>query len=639
MTKDRKGWIEISIIGAIVGLFTPLTGCGGNEKTSPPISPTNLQATAISSSQVDLSWVDNSDDEEGFKIERKTSDGSYSLIKTYPADVTSFSDTGLTPATTYSYQVKAYDSVGDSDYSNEANATTLAPPDTTITSQPSNPTNQPSANFNFTSSDTSSNYECQLDGGGYLACISPKSYDGLSDGSHIFSVRAIDLAGSTDQTPASYTWTIDTVSPGTTITSQPYNPTNQTSASFSFSSTDGGSIYECKLDSGTWEVCVPPKSYPGPLTEGDHFFSVRATDLVGNTNPSPAQYSWTISFWQTTSLLGMPDGRYWHTAVWTGIQMIIWGGEGSDYLNTGGRYNPTTDIWVATSTIGVPSGRKRIFNTTIWTGTQMIVWGGVDTLGSHPTNGGRYNPLTDTWVATSTTGVPSGREDHTAVWTGTEMVVWGGYDGNNRLGSGGRYDPSTDTWLATSTTGAPSARNYHTAVWAGTEMIIWGGYGGGGNNGLNTGGRYNPSTDSWVTTSLTGVPEGRLSHTAVWTGAEMIIWGGLDNDLLNTGGRYNPSTDTWVATSTIGAPSGRQDHTVVWTGTEMVAWGGRYGSSSCLNTGGRYNPSTDIWVATPTIGAPSARELHTAVWTGIKMIVWGGHGDSNILNTGGQYTP
>ena len=78
--------------------------------------------------------------------------------------------------------------------------------------------------------------------------------------------------------------------------------------------------------------------------------------------------------------------------------------------------------------------------------------------------GGRYNPGTDTWTATSTTNAPTGRFDHTAVWTGSEMIVWGGYDGNDHFNTGGRYNPGTDSWTATSTTNAPTGRYNHTAV-------------------------------------------------------------------------------------------------------------------------------------------------------------------------------
>src|SRR6202035_4522857 len=100
--------------------------------------------------------------------------------------------------------------------------------------------------------------------------------------------------------------------------------------------------------------------------------------------------------------------------------------------------------------------------------------------------------------------------------------------------------------------------------------------------------------DTWTATA--GPPDGRLGHTAVWTGSEMIIWGGsrsegiLGVSYLNTGGRYNPSTDSWTATSIATAPDGRSGHTAVWTGTEMIVWGGANNSPGVLNTGGRYNP-------------------------------------------------
>src|SRR6266513_205248 len=130
--------------------------------------------------------------------------------------------------------------------------------------------------------------------------------------------------------------------------------------------------------------------------------------------------------------------------------------------------------------------------------------------------------------------------------------------------------------------------------------------------------------DTWTATP--GPPDGREGHTAVWTGSEMIIWGGqiyAFSGTYNTGGRYNPNTDTWTPTSTVNAPTPRALHTAVWTGSEMIVWGG-LGDSSDWNTGGRYNPVADSWTPTVTTGAPEARDSHTAVWTGSEMIVWGG---------------
>jgi predicted extracellular nuclease len=84
-----------------------------------------------------------------------------------------------------------------------------AAPETTITLFPTNPSNSANATFEFGANETAT-FECRLDGGAWLACASPQTYTGLSNGSHTFEVRATDAAGNTDPTPASYTWTIDT---------------------------------------------------------------------------------------------------------------------------------------------------------------------------------------------------------------------------------------------------------------------------------------------------------------------------------------------------------------------------------------------------------------------------------------------
>ena len=95
----------------------------------PPNAPTNLTATAISSSRIDLSWQDNSDNESGFKVERKTgAGGTYTQIATVGANVTSYGSTGLLANATYYYRVRAFSAAGNSGYSNEASATTLPPP-------------------------------------------------------------------------------------------------------------------------------------------------------------------------------------------------------------------------------------------------------------------------------------------------------------------------------------------------------------------------------------------------------------------------------------------------------------------------------------------------------------------------------
>lgn len=377
---------------------------------------------------------------------------------------------------------------------------------------------------------------------------------------------------------------------------------------------------------------LPPTGMESDLTSvHDAAFALDHGAALESSQAFPCSANDT---WDNGSLDDVVNLRHRHSAVWTGNEMIVWGGtDGTYYIDTGGRYDPLTDIWMSTSTIGAPAAR--VFHTAIWTGSEMIVWGGDDN-DSHLNTGGRYDPVSDTWSPTSTAGAPSDQSYNSAVWTGTDMLVWKG-------ASGGRYDPATDSWTPISPVNSPGTRSFQTAVWTGTEMILWGG--GGGGTLLSTGGRYDPVSDTWMPTSTIGAPNGRAEHTAIWTGSEMIVWGGADGfDDVDSGGRYDPASDSWISTSSLNAPTGRSAHTAVWTGSEMLVWGGSdFGGSDftgVVDTGGRYDPASDSWTTTSTLNAPSARIEDTAIWSGSAMIVWGG-GDGNLPDTGpgGRYDP
>jgi hypothetical protein len=360
-------------------------------------------------------------------------------------------------------------------------------------------------------------------------------------------------------------------------------------------------------------------------TAGNSFYSVPAT----------REGTCSDDTWLPTSTgTNVPDPREDHTAVWTGSEMIVWGGRDPSPLGTGGMYDPATDSWTPTP-IGGNAPSARFDHTAVWTGTEMIVWGGFGTVFEN--TGAHFNPTAGTWTPTLTGAtVPDGRFRHTAVWTGSELIVWGGYNGAY-LNTGGLYTPSPESWKPTSTTGdVPEVRYDHTAVWSRDEMIVWGGWS--GVTALNSGGRYDPVTDSWAATSLVGdVPSAREDHTAVWTDTEMIIWGGIGFSADQSGGRYAPEGDAWTATSTTAGdvPSARRWHTAVWADGEMIVWSGTGGG----DTVGRYRPATDEWAATSTgTNVPDARRHHTAVWTGpeSRMIVWGGF-TTTYSNTGGLY--
>jgi hypothetical protein len=112
-------------------------GCGG-PPPPPPLAPSGLTATAVSSSQINLAWTDNSINEDGFKIERCQNAGcvNFAQVAQVGANVTTYNDTGLTASTTYGYRVRAFNSGGDSAYSNTAEATTQVTQ--TVPAAPSN---------------------------------------------------------------------------------------------------------------------------------------------------------------------------------------------------------------------------------------------------------------------------------------------------------------------------------------------------------------------------------------------------------------------------------------------------------------------------------------------------------------------
>ncbi|MCD6400935.1 MAG: hypothetical protein J7L73_03305 [Anaerolineales bacterium] len=365
------------------------------------------------------------------------------------------------------------------------------------------------------------------------------------------------------------------------------------------------------------------------------FFILNTTSMASNNSDTEV--------WQDTSMEGTLTGRYGHTIIWTGEEMIVWGGyyHLDHFLNDGASYNPETDTWASISTENAPIGRLR--HTVIWTGKEMIVWGGESGGGGTTTNtGGIYNPTTDTWTKITTENAPAAREMHSAVWTGEEMIIWGGCSTiycSTEFNNGGKYNPDTDTWTPITSDATVIPRHFHQAVWTGDKMIVWG-----GSNDYK-GMSYDPIANTWSAISTVNSPIPTYQGAGIWTGNEIIVWGGCTewstspcSSYVNSGGIYNPVTDTWKQITTISAPNPRWTHTAVWTGLEMVIWGGC--GDECYNTGGRYNPYANKWEALSTVNAPSARSNHKAIWTGKEMIIWGGCGSGGCgnvtyYNTGG----
>jgi hypothetical protein len=287
--------------------------------------------------------------------------------------------------------------------------------------------------------------------------------------------------------------------------------------------------------------------------------------------------------------------------------------------------NECIGAWSAMDQTSPPSARYG--HAAVWTGTEMIVWGGATSSTSSLGDGARYNPVTKVWQALSSVGAPAARRDHTAVWTGTEMIVWGGArtTQGQALADGGRYNPATDTWTPIVAPSNVQARFGHTAVWNGSDIVLWGGAPSSATS-YSDGWLMNPTTSQWRALSATNAPPARRDHSAIWTGTEMIVWGG---STIHTGGgtfsdvyRFDFAADRWASASASAAPAARFMHSAVWTGREMLVWGGAITSTVTYGDGARLKGVA--WAPMPSQVYLGARRRHTAVWTGSAMIVWGG---------------
>lgn len=389
------------------------------------------------------------------------------------------------------------------------------------------------------------------------------------------------------------------------------------------------------LVSGSWRPASPDiGQFDVAVWTGRYVFTFGAVQWTNGGLFDPLTGTWQIA--------NVADSAIQSSAVWAGSEVILWGGlHWGTYTarDRGWRYSPSLDSSVPVGMGSTPEGRT--LHSAIWTGNEMIVWGGFrdwigDGMQGRPIDtGGYYFPAANAWTPSSMIGAPTPRDSHTAVWTGTRMAVWGGngtaravqiFDscyGSDFGDAGALLDPLNNSWSPMSSQSAPPARAAHSAVWTGVEMVVWGGCNRFGEE--QTGGRYNPVSDHWMPTSVENAPTSRIRHSAVWTGQEMIVWGGGTENAGGTprgGARYSPSLDSWHPVSGIDAASTSGTPAVIWSGRNMYVWNGPSQAS------GRYDPTLDSWQPLQTTGAPTRTARRRGVWTGREMLVEAGRYDA-----------
>lgn len=406
--------------------------------------------------------------------------------------------------------------------------------------------------------------------------------------------------------------------------------------------------------------------------------------------------------------LGLGDGgflseRFQPSAVWTGSglrassnQLLVWGGCNenpvpsssicTNYLNSGARIElqpgQGDDVprsrWMPISSVDAPIGRK--LHSAVWTGEtklpearrKMIVFGGCrgdDTACDQSfavTPHSIYDADADQWKPLATSGAPSARVFHGAVWTThDEMIVWGGLENYQRptvdriLGDGGILSfpegKPEGEWRALPLEGAPSARYGHTAIWTGTELLVFGGCGQEPGatrcvKPLNDGGTFDPypaeGVAHWRPLPVDRAVTPRTSHSSIWTGRYLIVWGGLDEagHVIPGGARYDAVEKTWKTLNPTlpNGELGRRDHVAVYEPLQgrMIIWGGVAADRSYPTRTLVYDIENDTWSYAGTATDPTGREGHVAAWIQDSLVVWGGFRKTQgCLAGGGIFNP
>ena len=202
-------------------------------------------------------------------------------------------------------------------------------------------------------------------------------------------------------------------------------------------------------------------------------------------------------------------------------------------------YRPATGRWRTLPPSPVAQTRAVV----VWTGSQMIGWGG-GCCGDFLSDGASYRPATNRWRTLPTSPL-EGRQTAAGAWTGRKMVIVGGFREEEvrgvvrsvDLADAAAYDPAARRWRRLPS--LPTGRRDATAVWDGRDVLVVGGFSVTERppyrRALAGVFAYRPFTNRWR--RLRPLPHGRSGHAAVWTGTRMLVWGGE----VRRGGKLRPS--------------------------------------------------------------------------------------------------
>jgi hypothetical protein len=359
--------------------------------------------------------------------------------------------------------------------------------------------------------------------------------------------------------------------------------------------------------------CRPPETAPPPTT-------------TTTTLPTPS-----------ASVVGLPSApiapRSGQSAVWTGTEMIVWGGvelnwslrEEQHILSDGARYDPKQQAWLKFAGPSRAQGalfRGRTNHVAVWTGSEMIVWGGLGEHYEDLADGARFSPgdrvssTTSEWRPMAPAPFPA-PEMVEGVWTGRELVLVMGMSRDRAtddlVTAAAAYDPATDQWRMLAPPPLPTEFGAK-LVWVGSSVALVRATGFGRNPTVPQPlvELYNPRTDSWSVVEDFQL-DIETNLTAVSTGRELLVFVGASHTRDATSvaidvrsGRVRPIAESPFEVNAWGP---------VWSGDEALFW--------TQDGGGAYDPTNDHWRTFPAPPHVDYRVDAQVVWADDKLIAWG----------------
>lgn len=285
-------------------------------------------------------------------------------------------------------------------------------------------------------------------------------------------------------------------------------------------------------------------------------------------------------------------------------------------------YSPRTGEWTRLSQEGQAEGRMNAL--LVWSGRELIVWGGAGDL-SAPESGGIYNPGRSKWRSMS----PGNRVPHLdsiAVWSGREMFVWSPPGAERNEPPFAAYDPEMDTWRPILSPDGPTS-GLSDGVRLGDEILFY------GESGVS---RFDFVAGSWRHVSLENNPLANTSpsHPPIGVLGNDQFFMLVGADLA----QYDAARDAWrrVEVPPEHRPALEEARQALFTGSTLVFLPRGANAEPVPETlrplvAVLYDPVDGRWWTTPTLNAPVIGSSRTYTWTGSELIVFGGGFPGGIL--------